>query len=67
MREAVSRITPRLPGGVEDLYVVKSDQDARAVMNLAVWSETDSIDVLTRRVEDQIVPELTAVDGVADI
>ena len=67
VREAVSRITPRLPGGVEDLYVVKSDQDARAVMNLAVWSETDSIDVLTRRVEDQIVPELTAVDGVADI
>ena len=67
VREAVSRVTPRLPAGVEDLFVVKSDQDARAIMNLAVWSDTDSIDVLTRRVEDEVIPVLTAAEGVADI
>ncbi len=67
VREAVSRVTPRLPAGVEDLFVVKSDQDARAIMNLAVWSDTDSVDVLTRRVEDEVIPVLTAAEGVADI
>ena len=67
VREAVSRVLPRLPDGVEDLFVVKAEQDARPIMQIAVWSQTDPIDVLTRRVNDEIVPELTAVDGVADI
>jgi len=67
VREAVSRVVPRLPAGVEDLFVVKAEQDARPIMQVAVWSETDPIDVLTRRVNDEIVPELTAVDGVAEV
>ncbi len=67
VREAVSRVSPQLPDGVEDLFVVKAEQDARPIMNIAVWSETDSIDVLTRRADDEIIPELTAVDGVADV
>ncbi len=67
VREAVSRITPELPAGVEDLFVVKAEQDARPVMQLAVWSDRDPVDVLTRRVEDEIIPELTAVDGVAEV
>lgn len=67
VREAVSRVTPQLPEGVEDLYVVKAEQDASPIMYVAVWSDADTIDALTRRVEDEIVPELTAVDGVADI
>ena len=67
VREAVSRIVPRLPDGVEDLYVVKAEQDAWPIMNVAVWSDGDPIDVLTRRVETEITPELTAIDGVADI
>lgn len=67
VREAVSRIAPRLPAGVEDLFVVKAEQDARPVMHIAVWSERDPIDVLTRRVEDEVIPELIAVDGVAEV
>ena len=67
VREAVSRVLPQLPDGVEDLFVVKAEQDARPIMNIAVWSETDPIDVLTRRADDEIIPELTAVDGVADV
>ncbi len=67
VREAVSRVVPRLPDGVEDLYVVKAEQDARPIMNVAIWSDSYPIDVLTRRVETEITPELTAVDGVADI
>lgn len=67
VREAVSRVTPRLPDGVEDLFVVKADQDARPIMSVAIWSDSNPIDELTRRIETEITPELTAVDGVADI
>ncbi|MEL6793275.1 MAG: efflux RND transporter permease subunit, partial [Pseudomonadota bacterium] len=67
VREAVSRVTQRLPDGVEDLFVVKSERDANSIIDIAVWSDTDPIDVVTRRVEDEIIPELTAVDGVAEI
>lgn len=67
VREAVSRVVPRLPDGVDDLYVVKSERDAWPIMRIAAWSEAMSIDGLTRRVEDEVIPELTAVDGVADV
>ena len=36
-------------------------------MQVAVWSDSDPIDELTRRVNDEIIPELTAIEGVADI
>ncbi|MGF1500851.1 MAG: efflux RND transporter permease subunit [Paracoccaceae bacterium] len=67
VREAVSRVVPRLPAGVEDLFVVKSEQDARPIIQVAVWSLRDPIDRLTRRVEDEVIPALTAVDGVSEI
>lgn len=67
VREAVSRIEPRLPSGVEDLFVVKSEADANPIVDIAVWSNTRSIDALTRLVEDAIATELTAVEGVAEV
>jgi len=67
VREAVSRVLSQLPDGVEDLFVVKAEQDARPIMNIAVWSDTNPIDILTKRAADEIIPELTAVDGVADV
>ncbi len=67
IREAVSRIERNLPDGVEEVTVVKADDDARPVMQLAITSETLPVDQLTRLVEDQIQPALTAVDGVADV
>ena len=67
VREAVARIERRLPDGVEDLYVVKSEQDANPILNVAIWSDARPIDQLTRLVEDAIIPEFTAVPGVAEV
>ena len=67
VREALSRIVRRLPAGVEDLVVVKSDRDAWPIIRVAVYSEQQSIEALTRKVEEQVVPEITAVEGVADV
>ncbi len=67
IREAVSRVERELPEGVEDIFVIKADADASPIIQLAIHSDTLSIDELTRRVEDEIVPELTSVTGVADV
>lgn len=67
VREAVNRVRRDLPDGVEDLFVVKSEQDADPVMDIAVWSVSDPVDRLTRRVESTVIPELTAVEGVAEV
>ena len=67
VREAVSRIERQLPSAVENLTVIKADSDASPVVRLAVWSDKLMIDSLTRVVEDQVVPELTSVDGVAEV
>ncbi len=67
VREAVNRIVGRLPDGVEDLFVVKADNDARSIIKLSVYSDRLPIEDVTDRVEDEIIPELMAVDGVADV
>ena len=67
VREAVSRVENRLPDGVEDLFVVKSEEDADPIIDVAVWSNARSIDALTRLVEDAIATEFTAIDGVAEV
>lgn len=67
VREAVSRVETRLPDGVDDLFIVKSEQDADPIVNVAVWSNSRPIDDLTRLVEDAIATEFTAVDGVAEV
>lgn len=67
VREAVSRVQRQLPDGVEDLFVVKADADARPVLRIAAYSDGIPIDAVTRVVENEVVPELTSVDGVADV
>ncbi len=67
VREAVARVENRLPSGVEDLFVVKSEQDANPIVDIAVWSNSRAIDDLTRLVEDAIATEFTALDGVAEV
>jgi len=67
VREAVSRISRRLPERVEQVIVVKADDDAQAVINVAVSSERLPMEELTRVVEQEIVPLFLAVDGVADV
>lgn len=67
VREAVSRVQRELPAAVEQLTVVKADQDADPVVSIAVVSDRLGEDELTRVIEKDIVPELIAIDGVADV
>ncbi|RIA55735.1 efflux RND transporter permease subunit [Dichotomicrobium thermohalophilum] len=66
VREAVSRAERDLPDEVENITVIKADNDAEPILRLAVTSSALPVEDVTRVVEDQIVPELLAVDGVAD-
>ncbi len=67
VREAVARIARRLPEEVQDIFVIKADQDARPIIRIAATSDTLSIEDLTRIVEKDVVPSLTSVDGVAEV
>ena len=67
VREAVSRVSRRLPDRVEQVVVVKADDDAQAVVNLAVSSDTLTHEELTRLVEKDVIPMLITIDGVADV
>jgi hydrophobe/amphiphile efflux-1 (HAE1) family protein len=67
VREAVSRVSRRLPERVEQVVVVKADDDAQSVVNIAVSSQTLPMETLTRIVERELVPLFISVDGVADV
>jgi hydrophobe/amphiphile efflux-1 (HAE1) family protein len=67
VREAVSRITQRLPERVEQVVVIKADDDARGVVSLAVQSDSLLEESLTRVVEQDVIPMLISIDGVADV
>lgn len=67
VREAVSRVQRELPDNVEQLAVVKADADASPILRLAVQGEGLSDEDLARVVENDIIPELISVDGVADV
>jgi hydrophobe/amphiphile efflux-1 (HAE1) family protein len=67
LREAVSRVTRDLPERVEQVQVVKADQDAEAIMTLAVASPRYDVAELSQIVENDIIPELLAAEGVASI
>ncbi|MFW8589669.1 efflux RND transporter permease subunit [Glaciecola sp. 2405UD65-10] len=66
-REAVARVQRELPDGVERLSIVKADNDAQAVVSLAVSSETLSLEALTEVVERDVAPLFLSIPGVADI
>ncbi|MEE4288632.1 MAG: efflux RND transporter permease subunit [Erythrobacter sp.] len=67
IREAVNRVTRELPDRVEQIRVVKADQDAEAIMTVAVMSRDYDVSELTRIVENDIIPELLAAEGVASV
>jgi hydrophobe/amphiphile efflux-1 (HAE1) family protein len=67
VREAVSRIARQLPDRLEQVTVVKADDDSRAIVNLAVMSDTLMDDDLSHIVETDIIPQLVSIDGVADV
>ncbi len=67
VREAVSRVVRDLPDRVEELVVTKSDQDAQPIIQLAVMSNTLNEQDLTRIVDNDIIPEILSVSGVASV
>ena len=67
VREAVSRVERELPEGVEDIFVIKADADARAIIQLSAFSDRLTIEDVTRKVKDEVVPEIMSVEGVADV
>ncbi len=67
VREAVSRVERELPDGVEDIFVIKADADARPIIQLSAYSDSLTIEDVTRKVEDEVVPEIMSVEGVADV
>lgn len=67
VREAVSRVQRELPENVEQLTVIKADADASPIMQLAVSGHGLTEDDLTRIVENDVIPELISIDGVADV
>lgn len=67
VRDAVSTVIRRLPDDADTPQVIKADDDAQPVMQLAAVSETVSLEDLAQLVEDRIIPRLAAVGGVADV
>ncbi|MEQ8860273.1 MAG: efflux RND transporter permease subunit [Pseudomonadales bacterium] len=67
VREAVSRVSRELPDGLEQLTVFKADEDAEPIVTLAAYSDVLDEADLTRIVEQDIVPELISIAGVADV
>lgn len=67
IRDALGRITNRLPDGAETPTIVKAASNAQAIIQLAVTSDTMPKDELTALVENTISERLAAVPGVADV
>ncbi|KPD22052.1 efflux RND transporter permease subunit [Idiomarina zobellii] len=67
VREAVNQVRRELPDDVEQVNVRKADNDARSVLDIAVSSDTLTLEQLTRRLETDLSPEFLAINGVADV
>lgn len=67
VRDAIGRITDRLPEDADAPQIVKADSDSQPIMRLAVTSTTLDMDDLTLLVENEVIDRLASVDGVADV
>jgi HAE1 family hydrophobic/amphiphilic exporter-1 len=67
LRDVVGNAERQLPDDVEDVSIVKADDNSDSIIRLAVTSPTMSIQDLTKLVEDSVVDRLAAVEGVADV
>lgn len=67
VREAVSRVQRELPDDVEEILVIKADDDARDIISLSAFSDTLNKQDLAERIEKDVAPELLSIDGVANV
>jgi hydrophobe/amphiphile efflux-1 (HAE1) family protein len=66
-RESVARVQRGLPDDIEQLSIVKADNDARGVVDIAVSSSKHDLETLTDIVETDLAPLFLNIPGVADI
>lgn len=66
-RESVSRVQRQLPDDVEQLAIIRADNDAQAVVSLAISSATLDMETLTERVDTDVAPLFLSIPGVADV
>ncbi len=67
VRDAISRVRPRLPDDVEDVQVSKQDSDARPFIWYNLLSDRMTAEELTDYAERSLVDRFTVVDGVAAV
>ena len=67
VRDAISRVRPRLPQDVEDVQVAKQDSDARPFIWYNLLSDRLSSEELTDYAERTLVDRFSVVDGVAAV
>lgn len=67
VREAVSQIVRDLPERLEQLVVNKADGDAEPIIQLAVVSSELAEHDLSTVVENDLIPELISISGVAAV
>ncbi len=67
IREAVSRNQRQLPENVENIFVIKANDDAEAIIQLAAISDSLTKEELAKRVEKDVIPALMAVPDIAEV
>ena len=67
VRDAIGRITDRLPEDADAPQIVKADSDSQPIMRLAGTSTKLTMVDLTLLVENEVIDRLASVEGVADV
>ncbi|QSX35194.1 efflux RND transporter permease subunit [Shewanella avicenniae] len=66
-RESVSRVQRELPDDVEQLSIIKADNDATSAVSLAISSDELELEELTEVVDVDLAPQFLSIPGVADV
>ncbi|MAR56438.1 MAG: multidrug transporter AcrB, partial [Rickettsiales bacterium] len=67
VREAVSQIERELPEDVDQIVVLKADDEAQPIVNLAAYSTSLTNYELAERIDKDIAPQFLSIPGVADV
>jgi len=67
LRDAISRVSNRLPSDASEPRLVKADSDAQPVLRLSLTDENRSVQELSLILEQIVLDRLAAVPGVADV
>lgn len=67
VREAIAQVERDLPDRVEQVGVTKADEDASPIMQMVVIAPGLNEEELTFKIDNDIVPEILAIEGVASV